>query len=132
LATATPDPDPAIAGRLLEVTASSRGDGTTLLRMTADGKIPLGSSRFIAVAGEPARIIVTMRALRAPDLPRTFSLDDPLIDRVRLIHDAETRDGELHLVLHLLRADTEVVEMQQVGPHLVLLLAPGHAEEAAR
>jgi hypothetical protein len=132
LATATPDPDPAVAGRVVEVSASSRGDGTTLLRITADGKIPLGSSRFIAVAGEPARIIVTMRALRAPDLPRTFALDNPLIDRVRLVHDAETSDGELHLVLQLARANTQVVEMQQIGPHLVLLLAAEGSGTAAR
>jgi hypothetical protein len=40
-----------------------------------------------------------------------------------LIHDAETIEGELHMVLHLAVPGT-VTTMNQVGPHLVIQLSP--------
>jgi hypothetical protein len=66
---------------------------------------------------------LTIQGISAPDLPRTISIGDPNLDRIRLIHDAETSTGELHLVLQLERAGVSVIELKQVGPHLVLQLA---------
>jgi hypothetical protein len=123
-ATPTPDPDPATAEKVVDVTASCRGDGSTLLRITADGRIPQGDARYLEVSGDPPRVVVTIRGLSAPDLPRSIAIDDPNIERIRLIHDAETIDGELHLVLHLTRSQISVVTMQQVGPNLVIQLTP--------
>ena len=123
-ATPTPDPDPKTASRVVDVTVSDRPDGSTLVRITADGRIPQGRARFIEVAGEPPRVVVTIRGLSAPDLPRSMEVGEPGIDRIRLIHDAETIDGELHIVLHLAGPRVRVEAMQQVGPHLVVLLVP--------
>ncbi|MEX1309497.1 MAG: hypothetical protein AB1Z65_03675 [Candidatus Sulfomarinibacteraceae bacterium] len=122
--TPTPDPDPKTASRVVDVTVSDRTDGSTLVRITADGRIPQGRARFIEIAGEPPRVVVTVRGLSAPDLPRSMEIDEPGIDRIRLIHDAETIDGELHIVLHLAGPRARVETMQQVGPHLVVLLVP--------
>ena len=123
-ATPTLDPDPKTATRLVDVTVSDRPDGSTLVRITADGRIPQGRARFIEVAGEPPRVVVTIRGLSAPDLPRSMEIDEPGIDRIRLIHDAETIEGELHIVLHLAGPRIRVETMQQVGPNLVVLLVP--------
>jgi len=67
---------------------------------------------------------VTIRGVTAPDLPRSIEVDDPNITRIRLIHDPEIAEGELHLVLHLTRSGISVTELEQVGPHLVVLLEP--------
>jgi hypothetical protein len=120
--TPTPDSEPSIASRVVDITVSARSDGSTLLRITADGTIPQGRARYIEVAGEPPRVVVTIRGLSAVDLPRTMEIDSPGIDRIRLIQDAETIEGELHVVIHLARAGIGVETMQQVGPHLVFLL----------
>ena len=53
-----------------------------------------------------------------------MEIGGPGIDRIRLIHDAETIEGELHIVLHLAGARVRVETMQQVGPNLVVLLVP--------
>jgi hypothetical protein len=113
------------------ITASPRGDGSTLLLVTADGRLADGCARVIEVADEPARIIVTLRGLQAPDLPRTLELGDEIVHRVRLIHDAETSHGELHLVLHLSDGDVAVTDLNQVGEHLVVHLARPDAAGSA-
>jgi hypothetical protein len=107
---------------VVDVTVSGRPDGSILVRITADGRIPQGRARFIEVSGDPPRVVVTIRGLSAPDLPRSMKIDEPGIDRIRLIHDAETIDGELHVVLLLARPPLRVETMQQVGPNLVVLL----------
>jgi hypothetical protein len=127
-ATPTPDPEPDVATRVVDIATSIRGDGSTLLRVTANGRIPLGSARYLEVTGEPPRVVVTIRGLSAPDLPRSIEIDDRNIERIRLIHDAETIDGELHLVLHLTGSQISVEKMQQVGPNLVLQLIPTGGE----
>jgi len=123
-ATPTPDPNPDVATRVVDIAASFRGDGSTLLRITADGRIPQGSARYLEVSGDPPRMVITIRGLSAPDLPRSIEIDDRNIERIRLIHDAETIDGELHLVLHLTGSQISVADMQQVGPNLVVQLTP--------
>lgn len=123
LATPTPDPDPISATRIVDIATSLRGDGSTLLRLTADGRLPLGCARTLEVDGDPPRIILTIRAVSAPGIPRTIEVGDPNLNRVRLIHDAETSLGELHLVLHLTRIGISVAEVNQVGPHLVVRLS---------
>lgn len=130
-ATPTPDPDPHVAERVVDIAASIRGDGSTLLRITADGRIPQGSARYLEVSGDPPRMVITIHGLSAPDLPRSIEIDDHNIERIRLIHDAETIDGELHLVLHLTGSQISVENMQQVGPNLVVLLTPTGGETVA-
>jgi len=127
-ATPTPDPDPHVAERVVDIAASIRGDGSTLLRITADGRIPQGSARYLEVSGDPPRMVITIRGLSAPDLPRSIEIGDRNIERIRLIHDAETIDGELHLVLHLTGSQISVENMQQVGPNLVVQLTPTGGE----
>jgi hypothetical protein len=124
-------PDLGPAARVTEITASPRGDGSTLLLVTADGRLADGCARVIEVADEPARTIVTLRGLRAPDLPRTIELGDEIVHRVRLIHDAETSHGELHLVLHLSDGAVAVTDLNQVGEHLVVHLARTDAAGSA-
>lgn len=103
--------------------ASLRNDGSTLLRITANGRIPQGIARTLEITDAPPRIILSLRGMSAPDLPRTIDIGDPNLARIRLVHDAETSEGELHLVLHLERPGVSVIELNQVGPHLVLQLA---------
>ena len=128
-ATPTPNPDPAVATRIVDIATSPRGDGSTLLRITADGRLPQGCARTLEINDDPPRIILTIRAVSAPDLPRTLSIGDANLDRVRLVHDAETSEGELHMVLLLTRTGISVTAMNQVGPNLVVQL--GGAESAA-
>ena len=73
--------------------------------------------------GDPPRIILTIRAVSAPDIPRTIEIGDPNLKRIRLVHDAEISMGELHLVLHLTRIGISVAEVNQVGPNLVVRLS---------
>ena len=115
--------EPIIASRAIDITASHRGDGSTLLRITADGRLKNASARFLEVEGDQPRIVLTIRGITAPDLPRSMEIDDPNIDRIRLVHDGETSEGELHLVLHLNDSQVGVAELKQVGPHLVVRLA---------
>jgi hypothetical protein len=119
----TPALDPETATRVVDISASLRSDGSTLLRITANGRLPHGCARTLEIADQPPRIVLTIQGISAPDLPRTISIGDPNLDRIRLIHDAETSTGELHLVLQLERAGVSVIELKQVGPHLVLQLA---------
>ncbi len=121
--TPTPEPESETASRVVDIVAILRNDGSTLLRITADGRMPYGIARTLEITDEPPRIILSLRGLRAPDLPRTIEISDPNLDRIRLVHDAETSEGELHLVLHLERPGVSVIDLNQVGPHLVLLLA---------
>ena len=108
---------------MVDISAGDRGDGSTLLRVTADRRLPVGCLRTLEVAGDEPRIIVTLRGVSAPDLPRSLDLDDPLLERVRLVHDAETVEGELHLVLYPAGGRVFVSETAQVGPHVVVQLA---------
>lgn len=110
--------------RLEKISASNRSDGSTLVRISAGGPLPRGCARHMVVAGEPPRIVVTMRGISAPDLPRTIEFDDVNLRRIRLIHDAETSDGELHMVIQPSRAGVAIGEMRQLGPHLVVVLSP--------
>jgi hypothetical protein len=123
LATPTPGDDAPTAAHVIDLAASARGDGTTLLRITADGVLPEGCARFFEVADDPPRIVVTIRNVSAPGLDRSIDIDDPLLERIRLVHDAEVSLGELHLVLHLTDPEVSVTELKQLGPHLVLQLA---------
>lgn len=128
----SPGPPTAISGRetateVVDITASARGDGSTLLRITGNGRLPQGCARVLEVADESPRVIVTIQGMTAPDLPRSIDIDDANIDRIRLVHDAETARVELHLVLHLTRSGISVAEMNQVGPHLVVLLTPAES-----
>jgi len=116
--------EPIIASRAIDISASHRGDGSTLLRITADGRLKNGSARFLEIEGDQPRIVLTIRGITAPDLPRSMEIDDPNIDRIRLVHDGETSEGELHLVLHLTEAAISVIELKQMGPHLAVLVAP--------
>jgi hypothetical protein len=108
------------ASRVVELTATDRGDGSTLLLVTADGRLPLGCARMLEVSADPPRTVVSLRGLSAPDMPRSIDLDGPNLRRVRLIHDAQTESGELHLVVHLTGPDVAVLDQRQVGPNLVL------------
>jgi len=119
----TPEPEPEIANQIVDVVANLRIDGSTLLRITAAGRIPHGVARTLKIADEPPRIILSLRGMSAPELPRTIEISDPNLERIRLIHDAETSEGELHLVLQLERPGVSVIDIKQVGPHLVLHLA---------
>jgi len=111
--------------RVISLTANPRGDASTLVLVTADGPLPEGCARIMEVAGDRARIILTLVGVSAPDLPRTLELGDPVVERVRLIHDAETAAGELHLVFYLRDPDVTVSDINQVGANLVLrLVAP--------
>jgi len=112
------------ANEVIDIAASARGDGSTLLRITGNGRLPQGCARILEIADESPRVIVTIQGMTAPDLPRSIDIDDANVDRVRLVHDAETARVELHLVLHLTRPGLSVTEMKQVGPHLVVLLTP--------
>lgn len=123
-ASPTPGAKTGSATRVVDIAASSRSDGSTLLRITADGRLPKGGARVLEIDDDPPRVIVTIRSISAPDLPRTISVSDPNLSGIRLIHDAETSEGELHLVLQLTRTGISVAEMEQVGPHLVVLLIP--------
>ena len=127
----TPALEPVIANRVVDLAAGLRDDGSTLLRITANGRLPYGCARYLEIADEPPRIILTIRAISAPDLPRVLEIGDPNLDRIRLIHDAETSEGELHLVLYLTRAEISVVELKQVGPHLVVQLAAEDSQPLA-
>lgn len=120
----TPKPTGGDGSRLEKISASNRGDGSTLLRISAGGVLPLGCARNMVVDGDPPRIVITMRGISAPDLPRTIEFDDDNLRRIRLIHDAETSDGELHLLLQPSRIGVEVSEMKQLGHHLVVVLGP--------
>lgn len=128
LATPTPDPEPATATTIVDIATSLRGDGSTLLRITADGRLPQGCARTLAVNDDPPRIILTIRGVRAPSLPRTLEVGDTNLDRIRLIPDAETSEGELHLLLYLARTGVSATALNQVGPNLVVQL--GAAESA--
>jgi len=119
----TPPTEPETANHVVDVVAILRNDGSTLLRITADGRIPHGIARTLKITDEPPRIILSLRGMVAPDLPRTIEIDGPNLDRIRLIHDAETSEGELHLVLQLTRPGVSVIDLKQVGPHLVVQLA---------
>jgi len=119
----TPEAEPEIANHIVDIAAYLRNDGSTLLRITANGRIPQGVARTLEITDEPPRIILSLRGMSAPDLPRTIDIGDPNLDRIRLVHDAETSEGELHLVLHLERPGVSVIDLKQVGPHLVLQLA---------
>ncbi len=128
-ATAIPTPvaEPETASRVIGISATPRGDGSTLVLITADARMTRGSARVMNVSGDPPRLIVSFRGLSAPDLPRTLTVDDANLDRIRLIHDGETRSGELHIVLHLSRPGVVVADRRQVGANLVLQLGPGDA-----
>lgn len=117
----TPSVDAVEGTRVVDIVVTSRRDTTTLLRVTADGPLRRGVARTLSVPGESSRIVVSLRGLSAPDLPRTIDVGDQNIDRIRLIHDTETADGELHLVVHLARPDVVPVELEQVGPNLVVV-----------
>jgi hypothetical protein len=132
LATPTPIAEPVMAKRITDVSASLRGDGSTLLLITADGKLPQGCARTLEVDGDPPRLILTIRGVSAPDLPRTLEIDDANIRRIRLIHDAETSQVELHLVLHLTSGEVGLTEMKQVGANLVVRLGSVEAETGRR
>jgi hypothetical protein len=116
-------PVPPAASEIIDIEATERSDGSTLLLITADGRLPMGCARVLNVSGEPPRLIVSIRAVSAPDLPRTIDIGDANIDRIRLVHSAETTAGELHLVLQLARSEVDVVDRRQVGENLVLQLA---------
>ncbi len=119
----TPEAEPEIANHVVDVVANLRNDGSTLLRITADGRIPYGIARTLKITDEPPRIILSLRGMSAPDLPRTIEISGPNLERIRLVHDAETSEGELHLVLQLERPGVSVIDLKQVGPHLVVHLA---------
>jgi len=125
-----PSPAPAEDGesaiRVVDIASSPRGDGSTLLRITTNARMPLGSARVLEIAEDPPRVILTIRGVSAPDFPRTIDIGDANLDRIRLVHDAETSEDELHLVLHLPRAGISVTELKQVGPHLVVQLTPNN------
>jgi hypothetical protein len=78
----------------------------------------------MVVAGDPPRIVVTMRGVSAPDLPRAIEFDDVNLRRIRLIHDAETSEGELHMLLQPSQTGVAITEMKQLGQHLVVVLSP--------
>lgn len=119
----TPEPEPEIANRIVDVVSNLRRDGSTLLRITANGRLPNGIARTLKITDEPPRIILSLRGMSAPDLPRTIEIGDSNIERIRLVHDAETSEGELHLVLQLERPGVSLIDLKQVGPHLVMQLA---------
>ncbi len=118
-----PETETQSARHIVDVVAILRNDGSTLLRITADGRLPHGIARTLKITDEPPRIILSLRGLSAPDLPRTIEIGDPNLERIRLVHDAETSVGELHLVLQLERPGVSVMDLKQVGPHLVMQLA---------
>jgi hypothetical protein len=119
------------ARRIVELTAAPRGDGATVLLITADGRLPQGCARTLEMAGDPPRVVVSIRGLSAPDLPRTIELDDPVVATVRIVHDGEAEEGELHLVVQLGRPDAAVAAVNQVGRRLAILLAPRAAADDA-
>lgn len=110
--------------RVVDIAAGPRGDGSTLLRITADRRLPQGCARILEVDHDPPRIVLSIRGASAPDLRRSLDFEDANLDRVRLVHDAETSTGELHLVLQLSRSGVTASEMNQVGRHLVIRLTP--------
>lgn len=121
--TPTPGAESEIADRVVDLVANLRSDGSTLLRITGNGRLPHGCARTLAIAEDPPRIILSLRGFSAPDLPRTIEIGDPNLNRIRLVHDAETSEGELHLVLQLERPGVSLIELKQVGPHLAVQLA---------
>jgi len=122
---ATPAPTLETASRIEEITLSNRADGTTLLLVAANGRLPRGCARHMKVAGNEPAIVVTLRGLSAPGLSRTLSFDDRNVRRIRLVHDAGTADGELHLLITPTSAAVEVRRLETAGPNLVVLLSGG-------
>jgi hypothetical protein len=131
LATPAPIAERITASRAVDVSASHRSDGSSLILITADGDLPPACARTLAVAADPPRIVISITGITAPGLGRSIELDDPNIARIRLIHDAEIAAGELHLVLHLARPDVEVQEIKQVGPNLVVRIGPRYDPDTA-
>jgi hypothetical protein len=120
--TPTPDRHPGVATHVIDLATSVRSDGSTLLRVTADGDFPKGCARFMEIDDDPPRVVVTIHGVSAPDLARTIEIGDVNLEKIRLIHDAEVSEGELHLVLHLNGSEIGVAELEQVGPHIVVRL----------
>ena len=123
IATPIPVAEAPVASHVIDIVATPRGDGSTLLRITADGDLPKGCARHLEVDDDPPRIVLTIRDVSAPELPRSIEIGGQYIERIRLIHDADVSQGELHLVLHLTNPGISVTELKQVGPNLVLRLS---------
>jgi hypothetical protein len=77
------------------------------------------------IAGTEPAIVVTLRGLSAPDLSRTLTFDDRNIHRIRLVHDAGTTEGELHLLITPTSDTVEVRRFETAGSNLVVLLQGG-------
>lgn len=124
----TPAATTVTASRIEEITLSNRNDGSTLLLVAADGRLPRGCARHTKITGTEPRIIVTLRDITAPDLARTSTFQDANIERIRIIHDIETVQNELHLLISPTSDAVEIRRMEIAGSNLVLLLHSGEPQ----
>jgi hypothetical protein len=105
-----------------EIVTSDRGDGSSVLRISADGEYPAESFRHLETPADPLRDILLIRGVEISNSPLLLDVDDPNLEGLELTLDRESRPPYLRVELRFTGPQVWVERVTSQGRHLVVLL----------
>ena len=111
------------ARTVTEIVTSDRGDGSSVLRITANGEYDSGSFRHLETVSDPLRDILLIRGVEISASPLNLDVEDPNLEQVELTLDRESRPPYLRVELRFTGPAVQVERVTAQGRHLVVLLS---------
>lgn len=112
------------AARLVtEIVTSERGDGSSVLRVSADGAFPRGSYQHLETASDPLRDVLLIRGVEISKSPLLLQVEDPNLKELEVTVDRESRPPYLRVEMRFTGPGVRVERVSSQGRHLVVLFS---------
>jgi len=106
-----------------EIVTSDRGDGSSLLRISADGSFSEGSFRYLETATDPLRDVLLIRGVEISKSPLLLDIKDPNVKQLELTIDRESRPPYLRVEIRFNSPGVRAERVTAQGRHLVVLFS---------
>lgn len=110
--------------RLTELVISHRGDGSALVRVSADGRIEGSDLRFFAVRVPPPRNLLVIPGTGLPGEDATLTIRDGILCEIEVVFTDEDGPARTELTLHLASSEVSFEQASVKGNHAVIHLRP--------
>jgi hypothetical protein len=114
---------------ITEMVVSTRADGSTMLRVSADEALPRHAILDYGDPRDPSRHVLLLLGVRATAAPSLLEVDGDCLRAIQIASAGAGRPAETQLGLVLASSRVRVTKVTTQGRHLVVVLAPPESDE---